>query len=579
MLSALLFVTLVGFARAGMPGPYAPRQLPESPRKLILPGCYVKCYSSVDFKDWYKFEWSFKPTIECWKCIDEHALTQFLQIPVSAVTDLLQAKLGTGYTEMWCAKNGKNAKGEGVDIKTYPGGWMPDPKNRSKFTGCETTTNFPGLQTTSHQSHAYVKKEMATLPALQNSGKVWRGNELGFIISNEKFWSNTAPRSVLLGSTVNQHKVVRPILERLYGSCNAACQKNLKVSAKVVQDQDLLAVQDDVKGWIFEQLFEITFPGETNPVVTKDFVALQSSFTTLSTITQMVPDGLSDAIAKSTIEGLNNLFTKLKPLTEKIYGDELKGKNCECPDSIENCPSKTCVDVLTSAFMDTLLAAGGLSVPGAISTGIWVLHADTSNHEFEKDLFPETRVELTETDVDAFFYESMRFFAPVVGFPWWTQKPDRATDDKADQYDNGVRKVLNLALANKDPNAWGKDCHKFRVKTLSDYRKLFLGFADFAYDDTVADGNMDRKCPGKTLAFAMGRAWFEQWNQKAWCYDSDQKSQYKEATPFVDDFVLRKNGGWATDEECSDPSAAGTTRPALATLAAGLIIAVASTVS
>jgi len=127
-----------------------------------------------------------------------------------------------------------------------------------------------------------------------------------------------------------------------------------------------------------------------------------------------------------------------------------------------------------------------------------------------------------------------------VGFPWWTTFPERATSKTGNQYESGERKVLNLALAQKDPNVWGADAAKFRLRPFKSYHDHFVGFADFAYDDGVAQGKMNRNCPAKTLAIAMGTAWLEAWHQEEWC--TDDKPSWEDITPFVGDFVLRQCG-------------------------------------
>ena len=69
---------------------------------------------------------------------------------------------------------------------------------------------------------------------------------------------------------------------------------------------------------------------------------------------------------------------------------------------------------------------------------------------------------------------------------------------------------------------------------------------------------MDRVCPAKTQALQMGKAWFAAHEQNEWC--TNDQTAYKEATPFVDAFVLfkgRKMGQscspqwWGTSQCCS----------------------------
>eukprot|EP01061_Rhynchopus_euleeides_P024820 TRINITY_DN399_c1_g1_i13.p1 TRINITY_DN399_c1_g1~~TRINITY_DN399_c1_g1_i13.p1 ORF type:complete len:524 (+),score=214.72 TRINITY_DN399_c1_g1_i13:233-1573(+) len=433
------------------------------------------------------------------------------------------------YIKGFCGERG--IAGEGVDVAQYPSGWKPVVENGTvtAYTGCEKVTGFPGLGTTSFQSHAAVKEMLQTLPRRQNDGEVWRGNELGLFVCNSLFWSKVNPRSLLLGATVKQHKVIRPFLDELYATCDSGCAARLSASAGAfIAARKSLNIQSDVKIWVNEELFRITFPGEANPLSGEDFVSLQSSFTTLTPFVQIVPQWFANLMARDTVAKLEAYFAAVRPLVVKHYGARLAGQDCA--------PTLDCVDQLTSALIDTLLLAGGLSVPSGISTALWVMYGNTAPHG---DIFPAD-FRMDTNNVLPFFYESLRFFAPVVGVPFWEPAPARATDDTANQFEGGKRIVMNVALANQDPNVYGADAHKFRVRAMSEYHSKFIGFADFAVDASVADGTMNRVCPGKALALQLGKAWLQQWDQDAWAVEGEEKSNYKMVAPLVDSFVLRR---------------------------------------
>lgn len=492
--------------------------------------CASECASSL------LANWDGEVSAACWTCLRHPTIGQ---LPFSATSDLLQFKLGVGYTEGWCGRSRTYCEGlacshEGVDITHYPTGWMPD--GNGGFTGCEIKSHFPGINTTSHMSHAYVKTEMVTLPRLQHAGTAWRGNELGFIISNELFWPNVNPRTVGLGATVNQHMVIRPILDRIVGRCDGSCYNALAQSVRGWQAaRSTVSVQTDIVAWVHEELFKRVFPNEASvPYPTADFVSVQSSIVSLSTITQLLSDGLSNLIAGSTLTRLQQVYDAYYPLVQREYGAELAQADCS--------PMTDCVALATSNLLDLLFFAGGLSVPSGISTGLWVLHADTSAYG---NTFPQGYA-VTDNAAE-FFYESIRFFPPVVGFPWWTTPPERANDDTRSQTTGGVRKVLNLALANKDPNAWGGNAHQFHVREAHEYSSKFVGFADDAWDNQVAGGKMNRNCPAKTLALQMGKAFFNEWDQAGWC--TSDSPAYTEATPFIDVFTLRR--GKRAGQSCS----------------------------
>ena len=476
--------------------------------------------------------------VECMKCIDKYA-GEIVQVPVSYAKDMLAFKLNPSqdYTQGWCGKKALHPE-EGVDVSVYPSGWMPvvdAAGNVTSYTGCETTTDFPGIDTISHQSHAFVKEALKDIPRKQNDGEVWRGNELGFIVSSGIFWDKVSPRALLLGSNVNQHKVVRPILDEVFGTCDAACEAAMSASAaEFLSGRELLDVQTDIKRWVFEELFKLAYPGEVNPIPSADFVALQSGFLGLQPFVQLVPPFVGELMAEEVLEKLSAVHDLLRMYTEKHYGARVADGDCSPTEG-------GCLEQLTAAFLDTFISAGGLSVPSGISTALWVMYGDVASHG---DMFP-TNYTIDNNDVLPLYYESMRFFAPVVGFPWWDPAPERATDDFGSQFDGGHRTVLNLAFANRDPNVWGGDAHKFRVRPAAEYYEHFIGFAETAVDETVANGTMNRACPGKTTAIALGQAFLQNFNQSEWANTGNSSSEFTLVVPFIDNFILAKGDAGA----------------------------------
>ena len=500
--------------------------------------------------------------VECMKCVDKYA-GEIVQVPVSYAKDMLAFKLNPSqdYTEGWCGKKALHPE-EGVDVSVYPSGWMPvvdAAGNVTSYTGCETTTDFPGIDTISHQSHAFVKEALKDIPRKQNDGEVWRGNELGFIVSSSIFWDKVSPRALLLGSNVNQHKVVRPILDEVFGTCDAACEAAMSASAaEFLSGRELLDVQTDIKRWVFEELFKLAYPGEVNPIPSADFVALQSGFLGLQPFVQLVPPFVGELMAESVKEKLSAVHDVLRMFTEKHYGARVANGDCAPTEG-------GCLDQLTAAFLDTFMSAGGLSVPSGISTALWVMYGDVAPHG---DMFP-TNYTIDNNDVLPLYYESMRFFAPVVGFPWWDPAPERATDDFGSQFDGGHRTVLNLAFANRDPNVWGGDAHKFRVRPAAEYYEHFIGFAETAVDETVANGTMNRACPGKTTAIALGQAFLQNFNQSEWANTGDSKSEFTLVVPFIDSFILAKGDAGANLTDAPGPLGSLPSLPSLSDLPFG----------
>ena len=450
-------------------------------------------------------------------------------LPASYAVDMLSLKLpGNTYTKAWCGS--------------------------TTTENCAVKKDFPGIGTTSFMSYDEVVRQGATVPGRQDSGEIWRGNELGFIIANPYFWEDVDPRGLVLGATAKQHKVVRPIVDRIFGAEAQARWSTAQVRASVDDffasraRAGTLSVQGDIKAWTHQLLHSIAFGREISFEAAQTFVAVQGQLTTFTTISQLFPAeifgqeefrgtnvkaAIYSALGAAAIrDDLKGYFDVYLPLVEEIYGAELAGKDCS--------PSPSCAHQLASALLDTFTTAGGLSVPGALSTALGVLYsADDSNPGKGLTYDPATQSA-------ALFYESMRMFAPVVGFPFWTTAPAPATTGYdcggspcANQYAGGSRTVLNLALAQRDLARWGSDAEKFTLKSVAEYHRNFVGFAEMAQDDAVAGGAMNRNCPAKELAVYIGTQFFKKFDQAAWKLSPAQSAiQFGGSTPFVDAFVL-----------------------------------------
>eukprot|EP00755_Sulcionema_specki_P004118 Sspe_Gene.29273::Locus_13802_Transcript_2_2_Confidence_0.667_Length_3299::g.29273::m.29273 len=172
--------------------------------------------------------------------------------------------------------------------------------------------------------------------------------------------------------------------------------------------------------------------------------------------------------------------------------------------------------MLTDGWLDALMIASH-ALTSTVTQGLWVLHADTAQYS---DTFPQG-LQLNRTDPTLFFLEAARFFSPVPEMAYWTTPPKQASDPDASPSAGGVREVLNLALANRDPNAWGSDGHRFRVRSMAEYHTSFVGMADPAVDFTVAGGGMNRACAGKDVSLALGKALFTLWDQGEWEVDGN----------------------------------------------------------
>lgn len=426
--------------------------------------------------------------------------------------------------------------------------------------GCQVKSNYPGPGTTSYMSWDEVWKMGAQTPEKEWSGEWWRGNELGYLIQSSMFWSHNGidPPAIALGILPSQHAAIRPTIEEIYTlgpegghKYKKAHEASVRIIAAFFEERDTIAVPGDLTALFHQILYEVTFDRNISWEYAQNFVSVQGRIVAMGTVGHLVPAFLSGVVLGSLSEEVGKYVREYVPLVEEKYGAKLAEEDCS--------PSLNCTWQLASAIWDSLYAAGGLSVPGTVGPGLGTLYStDASN--------PSQKKRYERSQALEFYWESIRFFAPVVGFPHWATRPDcvgsseeataalnesngktkscpflknRWTGSKdVNEYMGGIREVPNMALAMRDPAKWGDDASKFGIRNISEYRQNSVAFAEMAVDDDVAGGRMNRICPGKTLALMLGETFFKLFDQSQW--KTDDEITFTGLTPFVSAFALSR---------------------------------------
>lgn len=434
-----------------------------------------------------------------------------------------------------------------VPGNTYTKSWC----GADTVADCDTNNQFPGgPEQTSYMKYDDVVKMGSELPQKQLEGSVWRGNELGFIVSSPYFWDKVEPKALLLGSTVPQHRSIRPIIDSIFGENGKWSQA--EVEAAVVgfiaekKAEGKMAVQNDIKKFVHKLLIKIALNRDVSDAEAQTFVDFQSKLTTFSTIAQLVPAEILGRDVKDqlfSIIGAKALRDQASAYIDSFTNDVRALYSEEIEAGINDCGSTQggCVVQVASAILDTLFSAGGLSVPGGISTALGVLYSTDSSNPAGG---PITYDRATQSA--GIYYEAMRWFAPVVGFPYWSTKPSPATTEFncegkpcQNQYQGGVRHVMNLALANRDLRRWGRDAEEFKIRPHGEYVRNFIGFAEMAERNDVDNGRMNRNCPAKSLAIAIGKTFFKKFEQENWQLSPAADAiSFSGSTPFVSEFIL-----------------------------------------
>jgi len=383
------------------------------------------------------------------------------------------------------------------------------------------TAAFPGPGATSYLTQKDVAEKLASVPARQKAGEIWRSNPdsyLGFLRLPDNWWTDVEPRGIALGCTVKQHTWLRPVLDDMVGTDAGWTAASLREDADafIAERRDTTGtfkVQNDVKVFgqiaIHKQMFgKALSVGDAQEITDQ-----QTKLTLMSTLPKQVLD--VEFVAKGL--GLPGALKFRKKYLAR-YGEWLKtSKYAAPPWSLDEAQ----LTYLASAALDAVLFAGGLSVASVISCALAVAYAAESP-------LPMSAESRTAAVAPQLVWETIRYFPAVVGFPWFE-------DDTLKQ-----RTILALAMALRDPRAWGDDAETFRLRPLADYARLSVAFADQAVD--AEDGTMSRVCPAKEFALVFCvefvRAMFAA--EAGWAVAEPEKITFEGSTPFVSEFVFER---------------------------------------
>lgn len=249
---------------------------------------------------------------------------------------------------------------------------------------------------------------------------------------------------------------------------------------------------------------------------------------------------------------------------EELWGDRLKLLDCS--------PTPTCSLQLASGLWDAFYAAGGLSLPGILQSGLAIVYSSSRTNPRPNFVIPKGK-ELN------FVWECLRFIPPVYGFPHWEPRPacvglsveqtlalnksqgqtaacpEQSVDANTgfppvNQWCNGPdgrpcgkRVLLMLAAAQHDPKVWGPTADEFVLRPLADYNNYSVGFAEMAEDSRINNGLSDRSCPGKDLALKVGQIFWEEFDVSAWTpVDSDIAIDPDDPLVQIPSFALKPVG-------------------------------------
>jgi len=375
--------------------------------------------------------------------------------------------------------------------------------------------NYPGPEAQSYLTNGEIRATMQAVPDLLASGEITRTNMLGFLLLNGKFWYDLPEGEQGLGlggQSLQLHSLVRPILDRVFGKGAWDASAIEQQAREFVDSKSQMDMKTGPKIWTQQVLHRIAYGIEISESEAEEF----SEFQQKALITSVLPPFLVNLARSTGVESL---------LENAIGYQELQAKKDQYLDRFLSitkeryCPS--CNDqelsIVNSNLLDALIFAGGLSVPGVILPGIATLYAG--------DQSPAPGLQLRADNTEPFAWETTRYFPPVLGFPFVDNTKSRPLQ------------IMALAVGQRSADVWGDDAEAptFRLRDMQTYYENWVGHADFAEDPA---GELTRRCPGKSLSFAMIEAWYKAWQQAAWTPAPETEFKFTDHVPFVNGFTM-----------------------------------------
>ena len=109
-----------------------------------------------------------------------------------------------------------------------PGGYTAAFCKHARDDTCAIVDNYPWPRSLTKLKWDDVKAGLETVSKEQEDGKIFRGNELGYLILNPKLWSGFGEKdthTIGLGMSVAEHKEIRPVLDAILGHGSSAWSK------------------------------------------------------------------------------------------------------------------------------------------------------------------------------------------------------------------------------------------------------------------------------------------------------------------------------------------------------------------
>jgi len=411
----------------------------------------------------------------------------------------------------------------------YLKGYVPFFSDRmvdGQFGEGGTKADAPGHDTWSYVEYEAIRKRVKDTPILLERGDTYRSNELGLARLNTYFYPECKkdhPRArpfnftycgIALGYSRDDHKLVRPSLDKAYGSGrpngvmsevgNKWTRESLLEDARsFFKNRNTLEVQHDAFIWSTTVLHRIGLNIELTRSEAESFIRMLYGAKEISKNPNFVIENNPEQWKLEEILDFKEYFYEryIEAIRKNIESGEITDLEIDDDEGIFK---------LAWIFMDSHVWAGGLSVPSLIQSTLAANATGIAGNDF--DISDRNQASLL-------LMECVRLYPPVLGFP--------STDSKTH-----FRYAPCVGMSGYDRKKFGSDADDFRFgrMTMPEYHSSILDWADVALGEDDAPWSA-RICPAKSLSFQMILAFLEAMNPNEWAV-SDESEEIKRLEGF-----------------------------------------------
>jgi hypothetical protein len=445
------------------------------------------------------------------------------------------------------AEDGQNDFGYWTDmaqiaLKTYVPYFEENNNNDLDSRGSVGSSDNPGADTTSYISLETIRAKIADLPIQQEAGLALRGNELGLLRLNQYFYpecKDEAYCGIALGVSQADHKIVRPVLDEIFGDGQDGViglagykwsRQSMRESALgFVSSRNHLSMKNDAGLWTTKVLHQVALGIYLTDAEAQAFVDLQTKAVVLTALPAFAPKwfgsqlGLDDALSKKAFY-LKRYEAAIRKQVAAGYITTLDASHADYDTHV----MKT-----AWGFLDALIFAGGLSVPGVIFSGLAAYYTGLTGTDFDIN---------DPLQAPLLVMETIRNYPAVLGVPYLM--PDGVDSDGNTKYH---REAPLAGMGGYDKKVYGDDALEFRIRKeapdggdgLAYYHTHSIDWAD---SGVPVDGKpwSSRICPAKSMSYNMILAFWEAMDATNWYVDPDSKIERENGPVWWTNYELHR---------------------------------------